>query len=131
MADELKEGDHVTWDTPQGKTEGVVEKKLTAPTDIKGHNVAASDDNPEYLDESQEVGQKSDGSSESTGHQSGRQIVDLLHKKRADYTSDDIAQMHRVVSYVHRHLAQKPDGDVSETHWRYSLMNWGHDPLKD
>ena len=39
--------------------------------------------------------------------------------------------MQKVVSYVHRHLAQHPAGDVEETHWRYSLMNWGHDPLKD
>ena len=38
--------------------------------------------------------------------------------------------MQRVVSYVHRHLAQKPAGDVEHTHWRYSLMNWGHDPVK-
>ena len=49
MADNLKKGDHVAWDTSQGKTEGVVEKKLTSPTDIKGHHVAASTDNPEYL----------------------------------------------------------------------------------
>ena len=81
--------------------------------------------------ESKEVGQKAEGASESTGHQSGRQIVEILHKKKADYTPDDVAQMRRVVSYVHRHLAQRPDGDVSETHWRYSLMNWGHDPLKN
>jgi hypothetical protein len=31
---------------------------------------------------------------------------------------------------VHRHLAQRPEGDVRETNWRYSLMNWGHDPLR-
>ena len=86
----------------------------------------------EWLDtaDSKEVGQKADGASESTGHQSGRQIIEILHKKQADYTADDVAQMHRVISYVHRHLAQRPAGDVSETHWRYSLMNWGHDPLK-
>ena len=38
--------------------------------------------------------------------------------------------MAKVVGYVHRHLAQRPDGDVTETTWRYSLMNWGHDPTK-
>jgi hypothetical protein len=37
--------------------------------------------------------------------------------------------MHKVVGYVHRHLAQRPSGDVTDTAWRYSLMNWGHDPL--
>lgn len=48
MAD-LKKGDRVEWETSQGKTEGTVEKKLTSPMDIKGHHVAASKDNPEYL----------------------------------------------------------------------------------
>jgi hypothetical protein len=37
--------------------------------------------------------------------------------------------MKKVISYIHLHLAQKPNGDVENTHWRYSLMNWGHDPL--
>jgi len=79
---------------------------------------------------SQEVGQKKDGEEESTGHQSGRRIIEILHKKESDYSEDDLAHMQKVVSYVHRHLAQRPSGDVRETHWRYSLMNWGHDPLK-
>ena len=48
MAD-LKKGDHVEWKTSHGETEGTVEKKLTSPTDIKGHHAAASKDNPEYL----------------------------------------------------------------------------------
>ncbi len=81
-------------------------------------------------DESKSVGQKQDGESESTGHQSGRHIIDLLHRTKDNYSTGDIAQMKRVVSYVHRHLAQRPAGDIEDTHWRYSLMNWGHDPLK-
>jgi hypothetical protein len=30
-------------------------------------------------------------------------------------------------------LAQGPDhkSDIADSRWRYSLMNWGHDPLKD
>lgn len=79
-------------------------------------------------DESKSVGQKNGG--ESTGHESGRMIVDILRKKKADVTDDDVDQMRRVVSYVHRHLAQRPKGDVEDTAWRYSLMNWGHDPTK-
>ena len=31
---------------------------------------------------------------------------------------------------VGRHLAQRPWGDVTDTRWRCSPMNWGHDPLK-
>lgn len=42
---------------------------------------------------------------------------------------DDAAHMRKVVGHVHRHLAQRP-GDVSRRPWRYSLENWGHDPLQ-
>lgn len=80
-------------------------------------------------DESKEVGQKQDGSSESTGHASGRRIVELLRAKQAELTDDDYGHMRKVVGYVARHSKQRPDGDVTDTHWRYSLMNWGHDPL--
>ena len=81
-------------------------------------------------DESKKVGQKPSDGAESVGHDSGRKIVKLLHTKKADLTDDDYAHMRKVVGYVHRHLEQRPKGDISETPWRYSLMNWGHDPLK-
>jgi DNA topoisomerase VI subunit B len=80
-------------------------------------------------EESEEVGQK-DGDTESKGHESGRKIVEVLEKDESDYTEDDIDHMRRVVSYVHRHQAQKPKGNIEDSNWRYSLMNWGHDPLK-
>ena len=80
-------------------------------------------------DESKSVGQ-SDGGSESKGHKSGRKFVEILGKNRTDYSSDDIDHMRRVVSYVHRHESQKPEGDVKNSNWRRSLLNWGHDPLK-
>ena len=71
------------------------------------------------------------GGQESKGHESGRQIVALLHKHKADLDDDDRAEMKRVTGYVHRHLAQQPTKeDVKTSRWRYSLMNWGHDPLK-
>jgi hypothetical protein len=81
-------------------------------------------------DESASVGQK-DGGGEAVGHASGRRIVTLLRTKKADLTEDDVAHMRKVVGYVHRHLAQRPSGDVEHSAWRYSLMNWGHDPLVD
>lgn len=82
-------------------------------------------------DESKEVGQKKDGSGESTGHEMGREIVALLKKKKADHAEDDYAAMRKVVGYVHRHLAQGgPEHDAEHSRWRYSLMNWGHDPLE-
>ncbi len=81
-------------------------------------------------DESKEVGAKSSEGAESTGHQSGRQIIEILGTKAADYSDDDLKHMAKVVSYVHRHLAQRPDGEIEDTPWRYSLMNWGHDPAR-
>jgi hypothetical protein len=79
-------------------------------------------------DESKSVGQSED-SGESVGHASGRRIAELLRTKKGDLSEDDIAHMRKVVGYIHRHLAQRPNGDVTDTPWRYSLMNWGHDPL--
>lgn len=80
-------------------------------------------------EESQLVGQKN-GDDESIGHKSGKQIIEILHKRQADYSDEDLSHMKKVVSYVRRHSAQRPDGDVEDTRWRHSLMNWGHDPLK-
>lgn len=80
-------------------------------------------------EESKEVGQK-EGEEESIGHKSGKRIIQLLQKKQDEYTDDDLSHMKKVVSYVHRHLAQRPSGDIEDTPWRYSLKNWGHEPLK-
>ncbi|TDK33069.1 DUF3140 domain-containing protein [Luteimonas terrae] len=79
-------------------------------------------------DASRAVGDKGEGGGESVGHASGRRIVKLLRKRQDDYTADDFAHMRKVVGYVHRHVAQRPEGDVTDTPWRHSLMNWGHDP---
>jgi Protein of unknown function (DUF3140) len=80
-------------------------------------------------DESKSIGQ-SDGGGESKGHKSGRKNVEILGKNRTDYWSDEIDRMRRVVSYVHRHQSQKPEGDMKDSNWRRSLLNWDHDPLK-
>jgi hypothetical protein len=82
-------------------------------------------------DESKAAGQKSEEGAESVGHASGRRIIDLRRTKVEDLSDDDHDHMRKVVGYVNRHLAQRPDGDVTDTTWRHSLMNWGHDPLKD
>jgi hypothetical protein len=81
-------------------------------------------------EESRAVGQKTGEGEESTGHESGRRIVSLLRTKAGDLTGDDLAHMRKVHGYVARHLAQRPGHeDVETSRWRYSLMNWGHDPL--
>ncbi|GEM_PF-7080007 len=49
MAKTLKSGDAVTWKSHGGTAHGKVVGKLTEPTQIKGHKVAASKANPEFL----------------------------------------------------------------------------------
>lgn len=58
MAKTLKPGDSVAWNTSQGKTHGTVVKRQTSPTKIKGHDVKASKDNPEYIVKSAKSGEK-------------------------------------------------------------------------
>jgi len=58
MKKELKVGDKVEWETSQGKTTGTVKKKLTAPTKIKTHKVAASKEDPEFLVETDKTKKK-------------------------------------------------------------------------
>jgi hypothetical protein len=82
-------------------------------------------------DESQEVGWGKDDGGESVGHESGRRIVRIKRTKKDELTDEDFAHMRKVTGYVRRHLKQGgPQGDVEHSRWRYSLMNWGHDPLK-
>ena len=82
-------------------------------------------------DESRGVGWKgADGARrESVGHASGRAIADILGKDPHQLSDEDYAHMRKVVGFVRRHRAQEPANPVT-SRWRYSLMNWGHDPLK-
>ncbi len=79
-------------------------------------------------EESKSVGDNDGG--ESTGHRSGRRIVEIKRTNKDDLTDSLYEHMQKVVGYVHRHTAQKPSGDIEESDWRYSLMNWGHNPCK-
>jgi hypothetical protein len=54
----LKKGDKVSWNTSQGKTHGTVVKKQTSETHIKGHKVAATKDNPEFIVKSEKSGKE-------------------------------------------------------------------------
>ena len=57
MADKtFNKGDKVAWDSSGGHSTGKVVKKVTSPTKIKDHKVAASKDNPEYIVKSDKSG---------------------------------------------------------------------------
>ena len=82
-------------------------------------------------DESRKVGFKRPGATESVGHASGRRIARILRTRVADLDGGDYAHMRKVTGFVKRHRAQGPHDEfrVPASRWRYSLMNWGHDPL--
>jgi hypothetical protein len=58
VAQELKQGDKVEWNTPQSKTRGTVKKKLTSDTEVGGQKVNASEGDPRYLVESEKSGKE-------------------------------------------------------------------------
>ena len=80
-------------------------------------------------DESRSVGQRTaDG--DSIGRASGRRIVAILRADAGALTREDYRHMRKVTGFVRRHRAQEP-ANIVTSRWRYSLMNWGHDPLRD
>jgi len=83
-----------------------------------------------HTPESKRVGFKSGAGQESIGHASGQRIVEILRARNDTLSADDYAHMRKVVGYIARHSAQRPQ-NIYTSRWRYSLMNWGHDPLKE
>ena len=57
-AQNLKVGDKVKWDTPQGETRGTVVKKETSTAKVKGHTAKASASHPEFRVKSSKSGKE-------------------------------------------------------------------------
>jgi uncharacterized protein DUF3140 len=81
-------------------------------------------------EESRRVGFTRPGESESVGHAAGRRIVRILRMAESELGTEDYQLMRKALGFIRRHRAQQPDNVVT-SRWRYSLMNWGFDPLKD
>ena len=58
MTRELRRGDEVEWNTPQGLTHGTVVRKLTGRTHVEGTEIAATPDDPRWLVESAKSGKR-------------------------------------------------------------------------
>jgi hypothetical protein len=54
MTDDFAKGDKVAWNSHGGEAHGKVVRKQTEPTRIKGHQVAASRDDPQFIVETGE-----------------------------------------------------------------------------
>ena len=79
--------------------------------------------------ESRRVGWKPDGG-ESVGHAAGRRLAAILRTPEEALSDADRAHRRKTVAFIRRHRAQEP-ANIVTSRWRYSLMNWGHDPLKE
>jgi predicted NAD/FAD-dependent oxidoreductase len=90
----------------------------------------SADELEEWLatEQSRKVGWKPDGG-ESIGHASGRRIAALMRTPEDALDESDHAHMRKTIGFIRRHRAREPENMVT-SRWRYSLMNWGHDPLK-
>jgi hypothetical protein len=54
MAETFSKGDKVKWKSHGGEAHGKVVRKQTSPTRIKGHKVAASPEDPQFIVETGE-----------------------------------------------------------------------------
>lgn len=54
MTGDFSKGDKVSWKSHGGEAHGKVVRKQTEPTRIKGHKVAASPGDPQYIVETDE-----------------------------------------------------------------------------
>jgi hypothetical protein len=69
-------------------------------------------------EDSRRVGWKGDdgnGSGESVGHHSGRRIVEIKRKRKADLTDADYAHMRKVIGYVARVTRRRVRATTSST----------------
>jgi len=53
-----KKGEHVSWNSIRGKTEGEVVKTVTSTTSVKGHTAKATKDDPQVLVKSSKTGKE-------------------------------------------------------------------------
>jgi hypothetical protein len=80
----------------------------------------------------QGAGEEAETEPEHAGSHLGHHVADILGKRRADITPDDVEVMRRVVDKVVdlRGGAEEWEPTAGEEKWRRRLMNVGHDPLK-
>lgn len=72
---------------------------------------------------------KAVGDGDDVSHRAGQRIVELKRTRMDQLIEGDYEQMQEITQYLNRRLAKRPRGDLRESPWRRTLMNWGHDPL--
>jgi hypothetical protein len=78
----------------------------------------------------QGAGEETEEFPDRAGSHLGHRVLDILGKRRADVTPDDIDVMEQVVERVTSQRREDLEPTAGEAAWRRRLMNIGHDPLK-
>ena len=80
--------------------------------------------------DSKKLGRNDSVGDKIVGGYPGRMVLKILKKRGDKYSLEDFENMQAVTGEINRRLAKRPKGDIIASNWRYSLMNWGHDPSK-
>lgn len=67
---------------------------------------------------------------EHAGTPTGREVLSILGKRKADIDEKDRQVMRRVVDHVHALRREDLEPSAGDATWRRMLMSVGHDPLK-
>ena len=78
----------------------------------------------------QGAGEETEQEPDRAGSHLGHRVLDILGKRRADVTPDDVAVMEQVVDRVTSQRSVDLEPTAGEATWRHGLMDVGHDPLK-
>ncbi len=78
----------------------------------------------------QGAGEETESLPDQAGSHLGHRVLEILGKRRADLTPDDVAVMEQVVERVSSQRREDLEPTAGEAAWRRRLMNLGHDPLK-
>lgn len=76
------------------------------------------------------AGEDAEALPDQAGRSLGQRVAAILAKRRSDLTDDDVRAMSKVVETVRRERGEDPEPTAGDDHWRRSLMDIGHDPLK-
>ncbi len=76
------------------------------------------------------VGSNAENLPTQAGTPTGQQVLQMLNKRRADLTPDDLQVMRRVIRQVHVERRGNRTSVAGRAGWRHRLMSLGHDPLK-
>lgn len=75
-------------------------------------------------------GETTEALPDQAGTRVGRQVVEILGKRRRDLTREDAQVMREVTRAVRARTDLESEPRAGRTEWRHGLMTLGHDPLK-